>query len=174
MAIKRLQHLTFTNYFTTFKKYNKVWYFEWMLYMVWDLTWHEISNHISWKIKRNLLFSDNIFYNGFLRRCESYLFYFRIGWYLNKKTCQNQCQNPLITATRAVFATLFSGLPHKYSFYRINWILNSQMWFRDISAPNKLGPWQTRPLTNSAPIYLGTKLDPYKLGPNQNMVQEAG
>ena len=27
--------------------------------------------------------------------------------------------------------------------------------FRDISAPNKLGPWQTRPLTKSAPNKLG-------------------
>ena len=32
----------------------------------------------------------------------------------------------------------------------------------------------SRPLTNSAPIYLGTKFDPYKLGPHRNMVQEAG
>ena len=28
-------------------------------------------------------------------------------------------------------------------------------WFRDISAPDKLGPWQTRPLTNAAPSKLG-------------------
>ena len=33
--------------------------------------------------------------------------------------------------------------------------------FLDISAPNKLGPWQTRPLTNSAP----TNSAPSKLGP---------
>ena len=43
----------------------------------------------------------------------------------------------------------------KINNYCIVWVWNPRFRFRDNSAPNKLGPGQTRPLTKSAPNKLG-------------------
>ena len=46
-------------------------------------------------------------------------------------------------------------------------VLGDVTGFRDISAPNKLGPWQTRPLTNSAPNKLGPHIFGDRIRPLQ-------
>ena len=49
--------------------------------------------------------------------------------------------------------------------------IGSVLQFRDISAPNKLGPWQTRPLTNSAPNKLGPHIFEDQIRPLQTRPQ---